>query len=216
MFHKSSNRKVSCKVCFDAGKPESLYNSHRVKDNSGKTTCPTLLNTECRYCFKLGHTIKFCDVLANKNRSMDKPPSVQLPISIKKTAEKNRIEKKHIGFAALYVDSDTDTEIEEFKEVKVEEKPVIANETKNTWAAIAAKPKPEPVDDLLGMVVLTKKSKKPQPVEVKPVDVKPAPWCRKNTPVVKRRWSDWSDSENEDNEGDISPLSDCLLANEDW
>ena len=73
---KSSNGKSTtalgnkpfCKVCQDAGKPESEYASHWVKDLTGKTTCPTLLNTECRYCFKLGHTAKFCDNLIKVNK----------------------------------------------------------------------------------------------------------------------------------------------------
>ena len=71
-----NQKKPYCKVCQDAGKPESIYTSHWVKslpDKNGqtKTICPTLLDTECRYCFKLGHTTKFCPVLekANKKRT---------------------------------------------------------------------------------------------------------------------------------------------------
>jgi len=68
--------KKFCKVCFDAGKPESMYTSHTVKSvdvRSGKllTTCVTLLALECRYCFKNGHTVKFCPVL-EENKKMDK------------------------------------------------------------------------------------------------------------------------------------------------
>jgi hypothetical protein len=68
--------KKFCKVCFDAGKPESMYTSHTVKSldvRSGKlvTTCVTLLELECRYCFKNGHTVKFCPVL-EENKKMDK------------------------------------------------------------------------------------------------------------------------------------------------
>ena len=68
--------KKFCKVCFDAGKSESMYTSHTVKSvdiRSGKlvTTCVTLLALECRYCFKTGHTVKFCPVL-EENKKMDK------------------------------------------------------------------------------------------------------------------------------------------------
>jgi len=49
-----------CKVCFDAGKSKDVYSSHRVKDKSGKTTCPLLLALNCRNCGKGGHTIKYC------------------------------------------------------------------------------------------------------------------------------------------------------------
>lgn len=66
--------KKFCKVCFDAKKPESVYTSHTVKSNdirSGKmvTTCVTLLALECRYCFKMGHTVKFCEVLKENERN---------------------------------------------------------------------------------------------------------------------------------------------------
>ena len=71
----SNSKKPFCKVCHDAGKAESVYTSHCVKTyniNTGKTdtTCPTLLALECRYCWKTGHTVKFCPVL-EENKRMD-------------------------------------------------------------------------------------------------------------------------------------------------
>ena len=71
----NSSKKPFCKVCHDAGKPESVYTSHCVKTyniKTGKTdtTCPTLMALECRYCWKLGHTVKFCPVL-EENKKMD-------------------------------------------------------------------------------------------------------------------------------------------------
>ena len=55
--------KPFCKVCRDAGKPESEYTSHFVKDQpgpNGKVICPTLLNQACRICDKTGHTSSYC------------------------------------------------------------------------------------------------------------------------------------------------------------
>ena len=52
-----------CKVCKDAGKSETEYTSHFVKDKKGKTICPTLLNQACKYCRHTGHTVKFCPTL---------------------------------------------------------------------------------------------------------------------------------------------------------
>ena len=55
--------KPFCKVCRDAGKPESEYTSHFVKDEpgpNGKVICPTLLNQDCRICGKSGHTSSYC------------------------------------------------------------------------------------------------------------------------------------------------------------
>ena len=73
--NRNNSKKPYCKVCHDAGKPESVYTSHCVKTyniNTGKTdtTCPTLLALECRYCWKTGHTVKFCPVL-EENKRMD-------------------------------------------------------------------------------------------------------------------------------------------------
>ncbi len=56
---------IVCKVCRDSGKSEDVYTSHRVKDKMGKVCCPTLLSQECRYCCELGHTVKFCQRLAD-------------------------------------------------------------------------------------------------------------------------------------------------------
>lgn len=64
-----NSRKPFCKVCFDAGKPESEFTCHFVKDQpgpSGKVVCPTLLSTECRYCRKPGHFKSHCPALKQK------------------------------------------------------------------------------------------------------------------------------------------------------
>lgn len=63
-YNQKNNKKSYCKVCHDAGKPESVYTSHYVKSrpNSSVTTCPTLRETTCRNCYKLGHTTKFCPI----------------------------------------------------------------------------------------------------------------------------------------------------------
>ena len=55
--------KPFCKVCRDAGRPESEYTSHFVKDQpgpNGKVVCPMLLNQACRICEKTGHTSSYC------------------------------------------------------------------------------------------------------------------------------------------------------------
>jgi hypothetical protein len=52
-----------CGVCKAAGKPEADYTSHFTKSEpgpNGTVVCPTLLEQECRYCHKKGHTPKFC------------------------------------------------------------------------------------------------------------------------------------------------------------
>ena len=195
----NNSKKPYCKVCHDAGKPESEYTSHWVKDLTGKTTCPTLLDTECRYCYKLGHTAKFCDVLAKNNKEKEKIERRAQSAAPKQTSQKKKPQNTGLvmcnRFAALCDVSDseeevsnTNTIVNEYpslgtpaKKVKVErglvavELPKVQPEVKTGWAAIAAKPK-----------------------EAKPVvEAKPAPWANKPA-VLTKSWADWSDSEDED------------------
>jgi len=69
---KSASNEVKkfCKVCQDAGKPESMYTSHFVRDRpgpDGKVVCPTLLSQNCRGCGKPGHTYKYCKVVIQQD-----------------------------------------------------------------------------------------------------------------------------------------------------
>ena len=69
---KSASNEVKkfCKVCQDAGKPESMYTSHFVRDRpgpDGKVVCPTLLSQNCRGCGKSGHTYKYCKVVIHQD-----------------------------------------------------------------------------------------------------------------------------------------------------
>ena len=65
-MYSNRQQKMFCKVCFDTGKPESLYTSHFVNDvpgNKGVVVCPTLLALECRYCKQTGHTVSRCNMI---------------------------------------------------------------------------------------------------------------------------------------------------------
>jgi len=60
-----------CKVCFDAGKSEKEYTNHYVRrdrEPNSPVVCPTLLNQECGFCGKLGHSPKYCTVLEDKKK----------------------------------------------------------------------------------------------------------------------------------------------------
>jgi hypothetical protein len=80
-YNKSSK---CCKVCRDAGKPESVVTSHFVKDSkNGVIVCPTLLATVCRYCKQNGHTVKYCTSVKNKpkvSNSVATPKDDQLKV----------------------------------------------------------------------------------------------------------------------------------------
>jgi len=115
----NASRKPFCKVCFDAGKMESEYTSHNVKKYNVMTAkmdtiCPTLNATECRYCYKLGHTAKFCPVLEDrKNNEAARQAAREREFrnnAQNRPAEKvNETKKPTNVFAALY-DSDDENE----------------------------------------------------------------------------------------------------------
>lgn len=125
-----------CKVCFDAGKHESIYKSHYVKDkvgSNGLVVCPTLLNQKCRYCHEKGHTIKFCKVLQNKekyNKKKMRRTTYQETIIETKTKLSNEVNNNKVlnQFASLMGD-DSDNEDETTNTLT---KP-------NTWANIVGK-----------------------------------------------------------------------------
>jgi len=58
-----------CKVCKDAGEPESVYSSHYVKDREGNVTCPKLKSIVCLNCGKRGHTSSYCKAPAKAVRA---------------------------------------------------------------------------------------------------------------------------------------------------
>lgn len=218
MSKNVTTKKPYCKVCHDAGKTESVYNSHWVKDLTGKTTCPTLLSTECRYCYKLGHTAKFCDVLAKNNKEKKKAERSSQLVPSKQSAQKKKPHNTCLvmgnGFAALCDDSESEEEVSntniivneypslgtQAKKVAVE-LPKVLPKVKTGWAAIAAKPKetkPVVVENT-GLLILMKKPIQ-EPVEQpkRVVQSKTAPWATSKPVVLTKTWADWSDSEDDE------------------
>jgi len=90
----SSNRPVYksfCKVCQDAGKPESIYTNHNVRqsqDKNSPVTCPTLLAQECRVCYKRGHSSKYCPLNQGLKQSQGQQclPALKKPTFQPRTA----------------------------------------------------------------------------------------------------------------------------------
>lgn len=64
----SNNKKPFCKVCADAGKTDTAHYVRLTPDPKSPVICPTLLALECRYCFKSGHTVKYCAVAKKNNK----------------------------------------------------------------------------------------------------------------------------------------------------
>ena len=66
---KATARKVFCSFCKEEG--------HMVNDRYGKTVCPKLLATECRYCHQKGHILSHCPLLKDKNSRRVAPEQQQ-------------------------------------------------------------------------------------------------------------------------------------------
>jgi hypothetical protein len=220
----SANKKPYCKVCFDAGKPESEYASHWVRslpDRNGKSnvTCPTLLSTECRYCYELGHTAKFCPVLEKNNkdkerkevRALGSDKRAQAAASERPKQKVPETKKSTSMFDALRNDSDSEEEVKVKKPVenflvlgapakKVEVTiPKTEPEVKTGWAAIAAKPKEDVfMKQLEERSILKSLPQSSLRVKPKP-EVKTAPWAAK-TQVFTKSWADWTDSDSDEDE----------------
>ena len=109
-YSNGSNRVTttpSCKVCIDAGKTDF---NHYVKNLDGSTNCPTLLSQDCRYCKTIGHTAKYCPILA-KHKKEDAAIMRQQP-----TTTQSKVTKPTVCFTsknvfATLVDSDEDEDI---------------------------------------------------------------------------------------------------------
>ena len=88
-MNRANNNKTAvqkyCKVCQDAGKTEAEFRSHytrETRDPNSSIVCPTLLSLECRYCYKNGHTIKYCPFIKERVKQP------RHPVEIIKTDEK--------------------------------------------------------------------------------------------------------------------------------
>ena len=233
-----ASKKPYCKVCFDAGKPESEYTSHWVRslpDRYGKTTvvCPTLLSTECRFCYKFGHTAKFCPVLEQNKKDKERSDRrAQVAAAAENTKPKVQETKKFATvFDALRCDSDSEEEVKVSNVYKHVEKfpllgapksmtttskknvevklPSVQAEVKTGWAAIAAKPKETDATRFMRDIEERSILKSlPQSAQKAKVEVKPAPWAPDySKDIYTKSWADWTDSDSDEDEVQVKPWS---------
>jgi hypothetical protein len=108
----------------------------------GIVCCPTLMTQPCRYCDKVGHTVKFCQELikeTEKTQKMERKRKASEAFNTAKPTPKSEKTntKKANKWAALDDDSDEEEEDEEEQEGN---KRVVVVPVKKTWAAIASQP----------------------------------------------------------------------------
>ena len=122
--------KKLCKVCQDAGKPEQEYTSHNIretKDPSSRTVCPTLLALECRFCFKRGHTVKYCSAAKKQQNE----PIKRTDVEANNSAKKSQTRQPKNVFMLLESDSDQSDSDTKEKE-KIAPSPVTNASLKST------------------------------------------------------------------------------------
>jgi len=130
-----NQNKYRCKVCFDFGKSEKEYNSHSTKNARGEVTCPCLLKTECKYCFKKGHMAKYCV----KREQDEKKGAAKLLMPIATKIQPNHVKKVEPNFANknaynLLMEDEDENEDEEIatSDVKIEVPPLTPPAPENT------------------------------------------------------------------------------------
>ena len=196
MFSKIAPKKY-CKVCHDAGKSETEYTSHFIRENRdpcSKVVCPTLLSLECRYCSKKGHTVKYC-----KNLEKDKIAEArQTKSSITNTKPKSQEKYKQPNnmFSNLESDSEDEEQEQDVKEVKeVEVRAPITSNIKS-YASALLRP------------ALTSKEVKIAPIITRQNnDIVPSYNNIKSTYIKNKSWADTdsdSDSELEEEKDEVN------------
>lgn len=180
----NSQQKPFCKVCYDAKKSKREYTSHWVRSSpdkygKSKVVCPTLLAYECNYCHKYGHTIKYCPILQERAERERRAQLASIVLPEVRKEKKTRPAPVAINaFACLALsdsESDSESDTESKEEVKVVEAP--------SWASIVS-------SDNAALAV--------QVEEVKQLKLAKAPSIR--VPTSERRWADWADDSDSDEE----------------
>ena len=107
-----------CKICFDLGKPKSVYTSHYVRKTphiDSMITCPVLLANVCRHCHMTGHFTGSCPKAKREERERRKERFAE-ERQRRKQEEKRAnacvesLRRKKNVFAALDEDSDDENE----------------------------------------------------------------------------------------------------------
>lgn len=175
-----------CKICHDSGKSESIYTSHFIRetrDPNSRVVCPTLLALECRYCFKRGHTVKYCPALKNK----DQPQRRQEPV--RSQEEKKPVEKK----TNIYMVLDEEDDVIENVKNDVIDFPALAQ----------AKPTPVSLASIPEISYASIAAREPEPEEKK-IEIQEAPIIEPPKAVVRSYYKPtalrWADCESSDDE----------------
>ena len=222
-----------CKVCQDAGKPESVYLSHFTRetiDINSKVTCPTLLALECRYCYNHGHTVKYCPILKNKNQEQKQVHKCETRInynaSVLLNAPKVTNNKKNNIFACLdgdFDEAENQVSKNSKKTVKFDVKEsfpslvskCMSNNIKpiGNYAAVLIAPAPkinvEPKVEPINLPINLPVEKTEKKLETNYNYSRQAPWAYSSNKLVsKSNWAAMVESDDDDDDEDVNSFSD--------
>ena len=141
----ATNNKPFCKVCADAGKTDTAHFVRATPDPKSNVVCPTLLALECRYCFKNGHTVKYCTVL--KRNEQERLRANRRTIATTQAPTVTTLKTPLNKFALLDNNDDSDDDEQLQTNTTTQTNNTTSQTTNNTWAAMAtiAAPKAQPV-----------------------------------------------------------------------
>jgi len=116
-FSQPEEKKKYCSVCHKAGKSEREYTNHFIKSTPGPkgiVICPTILSSECKFCFQLGHwaSEEYCPALREKKKREKKEEynrsKQQVQPVVASTTQKTHL-KKLTAYDAIAYDSDNES-----------------------------------------------------------------------------------------------------------
>ena len=168
----NSVAKMCCKVCKDAGKEASVYESHWVRKR-GVVVCPTLLSQSCGYCGKNGHTPKYCKASL---KTIDVKRNVVAPVKLKVEERKTPT-----SYFAILMDSDCDSDDEEN-----EAWPALREDLSSS---VAFHPHQESYAEML--------AKKPEPKKTEPVKLTITEIPKESVVMKIPRMSNWNWADDE-------------------
>ena len=201
-----------CKVCKDAGKPESEYTSHWVKDKEGKVICPYIKGLNCNYCMNYGnasqaagHTPKYCKFLKKNTENNEKKKE---PLPTPKSS-KYRPGNKFAVFDDSDSDGGEDCVLVVSQEV-VDMYPVLSTKVKATSKSVSVKFNISYAEKLATVAV----QPKPLPALIVPTDnvaqisedeedspnkktLKMADFINRNKHLKSKSWADATDSDSD-------------------
>ena len=185
----TASLKKYCKVCHDAGKTETEYTSHFIREDRdplSKVVCPTLLSLDCRYCSRKGHTVKYCKIL-EKDKIAETRQSKN---SITNTKSKSQEKYKQPNNIFSNLESDTEDEDEAENEEKelVIRAPAITTNIKSYASA------------LLRPAIIPKKVKIAPIITRQNNDIVPSYNNIKSTYIKNKSWADTDSDTDSDTE----------------